>query len=262
MIRQITATILGHPWDLWGLSQLFDGTDSFRTLVRSPKPEGRPTIDTTNPNAVTRFRIHGYDIAAPLTSDELVWDAAAGKVDLRDLRPIADQTIMRLNGLARTFDPTFIPVKLTHLSFEHENGAGSMTAGNWTPNKDMTYLGVQGQRGIASHILPLADSRPAINFVLDAMTLPVTWASLYLVLDAITTDVGDKHKLKKLGWLTDDELSDLTNSANNSRNIREGARHGNRVESTRPLIPLDVAQILTSKLVVCWLYWLAEQASP
>jgi hypothetical protein len=123
----------------------------------------------------------------------------------------------------------------------------------------MTYLGVQGQRDIAHHVLPLASSNPATPFVLDAMTLPTTWASLYLVFDAIATDVGSQHKLKKLGWLTDDELSDLTNSANNSRNIREGARHGNRVDSTRPLIPLDVAQILTSKLVVCWLYWLAEQ---
>jgi hypothetical protein len=81
-----------------------------------------------------------------------------------------------------------------------------------------------------------------------------------LVFDAISTHVGGKARLKKHDWLTHDELTDLTNSANNSRNIREGARHGNRVDSTRPLIPLDVAQILTSKLVVNWLYWLAEKA--
>jgi len=93
------------------------------------------------------------------------------------------------------------------------------------------------------------------------MTLPTTWSSLYLVFDAISTNVGGQHKLKKHGWLTDDELTDLTNSANSSRNIREGARHGNRVTSTRTLIPLDLAQIITSKLVVEWLYWLAKRVT-
>lgn len=151
MLHQITATLQGHPWDLWGLSQLFDGSDAAKTLVKASKPNGRPTIDTNNLEEVNRFRIHGYDVVALLTCDGLIWDDEKGRVDLRDLRPIADETITRLNGLARTFDPTFTPVKLTHLSYSKERGAGSMTAGDWTPNKDTTYLGVAGQRDIASH---------------------------------------------------------------------------------------------------------------
>jgi hypothetical protein len=155
---------------------------------------------------------------------------------------------------------TFAPVRLTHLSYPKENAGGAMTAGNWVPNKDATLLSASTHRDIAMRALKIAGSDLAVKFVLDAMTLPTTSASLYLVYDAISTVVGGQHKLKALAWLNDDELNDLTNSANNSRSIREGARHGNRPNPTRPLISLASAQILTSQLVVHWLYWLADQA--
>jgi hypothetical protein len=257
MLHRITATLQGHPWDLWGLSQLFDGSDSSNTLVIAEKPKGRPTIDVNDPEQRTRFRIHGYDVFGSLTCDQLLLDNTTG--DLRDLRPTADEIIYRLNGLARAFDPTFVPVRLTHLSYPKENGAGAMTAGNWTPNKDSTLLTTTAHRDLAMRALKLAGSDAAVSFVLDAMTLPTTWASLYLVYDAISTNVGGKPELKKLGWLTDDQLIDLANSANNSRSIREGARHGNKPHPTRPLIALDIAQILTSQLIVRWLYWLTDQ---
>ena len=257
MLHRVTATLQGHPWDLWGLSQLFDGSDSSKTLVTAEKPTGRPTFDVNDPEQRTRFRIHGYDVSGLLTCDELVLDDTSG--DLRDLRPTADEIVYRLNGLARTFDPTFTPVRLTHLSYPKGSGGGAMTAGDWTPNKDATLLSASTHRDLAMRALKIARSNPAVSFVLDAMTLPTTWASLYLVYDAISTDVGGKHELKKLGWLTDDQLNDLTNSANNSRSIREGARHGNKPSPTRPLVSLDIAQILTSQLVVQWLYWLIDQ---
>jgi hypothetical protein len=229
MLHRVTATLQGHPWDLWGLSQLFDGSDSSKTLVVATKPNGRPTFDANNPDQRTRFRIQGYDVAGQLTCDELVLDDTTG-----DLR-------------------------LTHLSYPKENGAGAMTAGDWTPNRDSTFLSASAHRDLATQALKLAGANPAVNFVLDAMTLPATWSSLYLVYDAISTNVGGKPALKKLGWLTDDQIKDLTNSANSSRNIREGARHGNRVDSTRPLIALDSAHILTCQLVVQWLDWLVAQ---
>jgi hypothetical protein len=257
MFHRVTATLQGHPWDLWGLSQLFDGSDSSKTLVVATKPNGRPTFDVNDSDQRNRFRIQGYDVAAELTCDELILDDT--KADLRDLRPVADELITRLNGLARTIDPLFATVRLTHLSYPKESGGGAMTAGDWTPNRDSTFLSASAHRGLATKALRLAGANPAVNFVLDAMTLPATWASLYLVYDAISTNVGGKSELKKLDWLTSDQLNDLTNSANSSRNIREGARHGNRVDSTRPLIALDAAHILTCQLVVKWLDWLIDQ---
>jgi hypothetical protein len=259
MLHRVTASLQGHPWDLWGLSQLFDGTDSSKTLVVATKPNGRPTFDVNDPEHRTHFRIQGYDVAAQLTCDELILDDA--KADLRDIRSVADEIIAHMNGLARTFDPFFASVRLTHLSYAKENGGGAMTAGNWTPNRDSTLLSSSVHRDLAMKALRLAGADSAVNFVLDAMTLPATWASLYLVYDSISTSVRGKHELKKLGWLTDDELTDLTNSANSSRSIREGARHGNRVDSARPLIPLDVAHMLTCQLVVQWIGSLVDQGN-
>jgi hypothetical protein len=211
----------------------------------------------SDPHQRTRFLIQGYDVGAQLTCDELMLNDS--KSDLRDLRPVADNLIIRLNGLARTFDPLFTPVRLTHLSYSTKNGGGAITAGDWTPNRDSTFLSASAHRDLANKALKLAGANQAVNFVLSAMTLPATWASLYLVYDAISTNVGGRAELKKLNWLTDDQLNDLTNSANSSRDIREGARHGNRVDSTRPLIALDVAHILTCQLVVQWLGWLVDQ---
>jgi hypothetical protein len=258
MIIPISAMIIGHPWDLWGLSLLFDGSDASKTLVVATKPEGRPTFDPNNAAERDRFRIHGYDICTNLTSDELVWDDAKGRVDLRDLRSIADDILLRVNGLARTFDPTFKPVRLLHLTFPN----GSMATGDWTPNRDSTYLGAAGQHDIANRALPLAHSIPEVNFVLEAMTLPASWTSIYLVIDAIKTNVGGRHKLDNLGWLSKSDLSDLTYSANNSRNISEGARHGTTPNTGSNLIPLDVAHIKTCMLVVHWLDTLAPPKSP
>ena len=81
---QIKATVLGHPWDLWGLSRLFVGCDASHTLIEASRPDGRPTIDTNNPAQVTRFRVHGYDLFAPITSDELRWAGNIDDIDLRD----------------------------------------------------------------------------------------------------------------------------------------------------------------------------------
>lgn len=252
MLHRVTATLQGHPWDLWGLSLLFNGTDTSKTLVKATKPDGRPTFDVRDPAQVNRFRINGYDVFAELTCDELV---LTDSTDLRDLRPTADLVITRMNGLAKTFDPSFIPVRLTHLSYPTETGAGALTAGDWTPNKDSTRrLSASLHRELAVDFLKLANVSPAVTFVLEGMTLSTTWASLYLVFDAISADVGGQHKLKAKGWLTDDQISDLTNTANNTRSISEGARHGNRPNPQRPFIPLDVAQVLTSHLVVNWLY--------
>ena len=36
---QVTATVMGHPWDLWGLSKLFNGSDATTTLVQTEEPK-------------------------------------------------------------------------------------------------------------------------------------------------------------------------------------------------------------------------------
>jgi hypothetical protein len=254
MAIPITATIQGHPWDLWGLAKLFDGTDTTRTLVTAIEPKGRPTFDATDKDAVTRFRIAGYDISATLISDELVWCDHTHRPDLRDMREAAVSLLGRVNGIAHLFDPDFRAVKLLYLSFQTTDSVGSMPFGDWTPNRSETYLGHDLQIAIAKDLLSMSTNNAAIKFVLDAIALPRTWASMYLIFDAIATNVGGQHKLKKKNWITEQELSDFTNAANNSRNLSEGIRHASKVPlQSKPLIPFEQAYYIVNKLAVGWL---------
>jgi hypothetical protein len=260
MPTQVTGTLQGHPWDLWGLSKIFDGSDEAKTLVTAAEPKGRPTFDTGNRDAINRFRARGYDEFGNLTSTELLWDDSKSPVDLRDVRPVTLNLVERMNGIALLLDPEYRAVKLISISYSNKGGSGSSILGDWTPNKDMTSLGRHpGQLAFAKDVLPLANNNNAVKFVLDAIALPRSWASLYLIYDAIAADVGGIHKLRKTGWVTPDELTDFANSANNNRRIAEGARHGNTPQTGRPLVPLIQAFAIVNKLAVRWLDWVRSK---
>jgi hypothetical protein len=250
----ITATIQGHPWDLWGLAKLFDGSDATRTLVTAVEPKGRPSFDATDKDAITRFRIAGYDISATLISDELIWRDSTRRPDLRDMREAAVSLLTRVNGIAHLFDPDFRAAKLLYLSFQTNDSAGSMPLGDWTPNRSETYLGLDFQFAFAKDILKLSATERSAKFVLEAIALPRTWASMCLIFDAIASNVGGQHKLKKMGWVSEDDLSDFTNAANNSRELSEGIRHAGKVlPQSKPPIPFHQAYYVINKLAIAWL---------
>jgi hypothetical protein len=48
---RFTATLEGHPWDLWGLSRLFDGSNSDAILVVAKEPVGLPRINMADARA-------------------------------------------------------------------------------------------------------------------------------------------------------------------------------------------------------------------
>jgi len=250
---QITATVYGHPWDLWGLSTLFDGSDANHTLVNAGKPDGRPTFDPSDPAQVQRFRVHGFDRPAPITSDELRWDGNLDEIDLRDFTSVAEALVARINGIAILLDPEYAPVKLYSLSFSEGTSAGNMLRTDWTPNKDMTHLGTQQEHlPFAQGSLPLAVSNPAVKVVLAAATLPRTWASLYLIYEAIAEDVGGQHALERLGFVSEKDLRDFRHAANNSRSLDEGMRHSKRPQPGTP-IPFDKAYSIINTLALQWM---------
>lgn len=256
MASKINITIQGHPWDLWGLTKLFDGSDTSHTKVHAEKPKGTPTFNPADPSERERFRVHGYDVFANVTSDELIWDDAKGKPDLRELRRIAIDIVERMNGIAILLDPEYSAAKILYLSFtDDDGGAGSTTFGDWTKNKGDTALGKQDAHlPFSKEILALSRSDQTIKFVLDAIALPRTWASLYLIYDAIAADVGGVHPLRKKGWVSETDLSAFSKTANKTRNIAEGARHFNDPqEAAGPHIPLFSAYALINQLAVFWL---------
>ena len=250
---QIVATVYGHPWDLWGLSTLFDGTDVNHTLIEANKPEGLPTFDATDAAQVQRFRIHGYDLPAPIKSDELQWDGIVADINLRDFSTIAEALVARINGIAVLLDPEYAPVKLYSLSYSEGTSVGTMPRTDWTPNKSSTCLGTQQQHlPFAQGSLTIAVTNPAVKVVLAAAVLPRTWASIYLIYEAIAESVGGQHQLDELGFVSTKELRDFRHAANNSRALDEGMRHSKRPQPGN-LIPFANAYFIINKLAFHWM---------
>jgi hypothetical protein len=253
MTIKVKAEVLGHPWDLWGLSRLFDGSDSSHTFVEATKPEGRPRIDTNDQAAVTRFRVHGYDTFAPITSDELCWEGGLDDIDLRDLMPAAETLVGRINGIAILLDSDYAPVKLFSLYYSVDNRTGVLTRSDWTSNKDQTLLGSQPEDvPFAQGALPIAVTNPAVGLVLAASTLPRNWASMYLIYEAIADSVGGQHKLETMNFISKTDLSDFRHAANNNRSLDEGMRHSKKPQPGS-LIPLQRAHLIINKLTLRWI---------
>jgi hypothetical protein len=97
-----------------------------------------------------------------------------GPVDLRDVRPVAEDLVARINGITILLDPDFAPVKLYAISYETPNGAGASSFGEWRPNKGMTFLGHHpSQLLMAAKTLPLSKTDSVVHLVLDAIALPL-----------------------------------------------------------------------------------------
>ena len=184
MVVQVAITIQGHPWDLWGLFKLFDGSNSNHTLVTTEKPMGMPFIDAKDPVAVERFRAQGFDVLAHLTSDELNWDEETrGEIDFQELAPLARSLVQHVNGIAAVLDPDFKPVKLIHLLYTVDDiCGGTFSQSDFTPNKSSTALGSQDEhRPFAQDTLVLAATNSAVSLVLAAANLARTWGAMYLI---------------------------------------------------------------------------------
>lgn len=85
-----------------------------------------------------------------------------------------------------------------------------------------------------------------------AAALPRSWASLYLIYEAIAESVGGQHKLEKLSFVSKKDLTDFRHAANNSRSLDEGMRHS-RTPRPGNLIPLDKAHFIINTLVIHWM---------
>jgi hypothetical protein len=128
--------------------------------------------------------------------------------------------------------------------------------------KDKTGLGEQRQVPFAFDAFVLGSDNTAISFVMDALNLPTTWASMYLIYEAIRENVGGSRALEQYGFVTSQELSDFKFAANTCRTISEGIRHATRVDAPSPShIPLSEARHIIIRLATAWLdTWRSVQA--
>jgi len=248
-----TARLRGHPWDLWGLSKIFDGSNADHTRIVATQPVGRPMYDPHTDAGRLRYARLGFDDFALLTTDALTFpEGSQPTFDVA--KSVANEIILRINGIGRLIDPEYLTVSLYELSYVCRGGSGSSDAGRMPKNKENTWLGQHpAHQPFGALVFSHAASNTAVRFVLDAIALPATWASLYLVYDAIKDEVGGQAALEKMDWVKKSELSDFRYSANTSRQLKEGARHGGIPDAPKPLITLSNATDIIERLARAWL---------
>jgi len=222
-------------------------------LIEAKKPEGLPKYDYKTDAGRLRFARLGFDDFAKMTTDKLVFpDGDAPSFD--EAKATARDVLRLINGTGLLIDPEFIPVSLYEISYTAKGRMGAADFGSMPRNKENTFLGFHPQHRVFSEIvLKHASTNSAVRFVLDALALPTTWASLYLVYDAIKDDIGGQILLEERGWATSEEFSNFRYSANTSRAIREGARHGGTVSAPKPLISLYCGRDIVERIVRGWL---------
>lgn len=246
-----TTRLRGHPWDLWGLAQVFDGSGTDHTRIEATRPEGAPVYDFRTPEGQLRFARLGFDVFARMTSDRLIFERQLPWDEAKD---VAREILRAINGTGLLIDPDFIPVSLYEISYSERGGSGYADFGRMPRNKEATFLGMHPMHKVFCELLVKhGQSNNAVRFVLDALTMPTTWASLYLVYDTITHEVGGQRALESRGWATVQECSDFRYSANTSREIREGARHGGAVTPPKALLRLSQGKDIVERIARAWL---------
>jgi len=95
---------------------------------------------------------------------------------------------------------------------------------------------------------------------MEALNMPTTWASMYLIYEAISDNVGGGKALEQFGFVSSQELSDFRFAANTCRIISEGIRHAARLDlPSPPHIQLSEAREIIHRLAIAWLEaWRAD----
>lgn len=251
---QFIVTLRGHPYDLWGLSRIFDGTNTDHTLIKAEQPKGRPTVDMSKKEEFDRYHRLGFDTFAVLTCDTLIHKDEDGPPDTGKMRDVARDVIARINGIGRWIEPDYWPVALHTIEYKNKGGSGMATGTAGVRNKQHTSLGWHHSHAtFADRAYELSRAEPAVRFVLDAIALPTTWASLYLIYETIKSNVGDQKSLEQAGWIPAQDLSDFRYAANHSRTLSEGMRHATAIPHLpKAPIPLHQARSIIDRLAKAW----------
>lgn len=257
MTETFTATIQGNPWDLWGLSKIFDGTNADATHVQAKDPTTLRS-DFSKEKNQRWFEMFGHDNFADLSSNKFRLEFPFGAKDMSDL---ALDVIARMNAIAKLLDPGYWPVTLFDCVYVRDNMKWFNLTGGGPRYKGATGLGHRSQVTFAYDAYELAEENPAVRFVMDAINLPATWASLYLIYEAIRDNFGGQQSLEQCNFVPVRDLGDFRFAANTCRLVSEGIRHWSQLNSpNRPHIPLAEACQIIHRLTIGWLDALRKTA--
>ena len=258
MTETFKARLQGSPWDLWGLSKIFDGTNDDATHIHAKDPES-VRLDMRNAEHREHFAHFGNETHADLTSNSFRLEFPFGS---QDMYKLVMPVLNRVNAIGHLLDPDYWPVTLFDCVYARPGSISFNHFGGGNKWKDKTGLGDQSQVPFAFDAFELGSDNAAISFVMEALNLPTTWASMYLIYEAIRDNVGGLEPLKQYGFATRQELNDFTFAANMCRTLSEGIRHAPQLHAPTPShISLSEARQITNKLAVAWLEaWRSVQA--
>jgi hypothetical protein len=235
----IKARLKGHEFDLLTLAELFG--------------EGVPGVATDDEGYYLRF-------TAP---DELFGHGGG-------LHDAASVLLRRVNGVARTLSSDVRPVGLTG-RFSDETGRHHQVvladSAEVRARANPVTVSVGGEQpppppAPGPGYVQLAQTHPDVAEVLDILgnaDPAPDWADLYKVHEILLDNVPGFYQR---GWVTRDQISTFTASANRSEVSGDLARHA-RLKGDPPTgtMTLREARQLIGVLVTRWLAWLQESSN-
>jgi hypothetical protein len=234
----IKARLKGHEFDLLTLAELFRAGD--------------PAVATDDEGYYLSFTV----------PDELFRDGGG-------LHNAASVLLRRVNGVARTLSSDCRPVGLTG-RFSDETGRHHQVvladSAEVRARANPVRVSVSGDQpppppAPGPGYVQLAQSHPDVAEVLDLLgnaDPAPDWAELYKVHEILLDNVPEFYQR---GWVTRDQISTFTASANRREVSGNLARHARlKGDPPRRTMTLGEARQLIGALVTRWLDWLRESS--
>jgi hypothetical protein len=235
----IRARLKGHEFDLLTLAELFG--------------EGDPAVAGDDEGFYLSFSV----------PDELVGDGGG-------LHDAASVLLRRVTGVTRTLSSDCRPVGLTG-RFSDETGRQHQVvladSAQVRARANPVRVSVDGEQAPpppapGPGYVRLAQTHPDVAEVLDLLgnaDPAPDWAELYKVYEILLDSVPGFYQR---GWVTRDQISTFTGSANRREVSGDLARHA-RLKGDPPTrtMTLGEARELIGALVTRWLDWLRESSN-
>jgi len=213
------------------------------------------------------YWLEGYDVQIVKRDDGYYLQIAKNHVgeDLNKIRDFAETQLELINGVGRLLGQHFRPVVLTGNSFGIDESGDIVhtvvaVKGAEIREKVGTLRAIVGGEQHSdpreAAALPFLNAAKLSNQACDALIIcgrPIlTWTDLYLLFELVEASVGSQMFTR--GWISKNQASSFTNTANSYNALRHTGRHG-KDKGNPPTDPMSLnkASGLIQELVRQWL---------
>ena len=243
------AIMRGQQADLDLLVHLF--TEEFCRVVRTEDPDE------------LLHCLHSSQFVLESDYEEmLLEDGTVGYIDKNPerIREIAAKMLGSMHGAAKLIRSRYEPVEIYALQKRTPDGesiAGTAWGGGGWDKTIPLPPERKGLPKLAREWAKKGFEDETVAFALQLYGfLPVSWVSLYVIYEVIESDVGKSRELEAKKWLSRRRLRQFKFTANSTRDLRFGVRHGkNKNSRKKPPESMTLAEgeACVRHLLNCWL---------